>query len=130
MNAQLHDNIYTNHNSNYPTQIDYTFLSQLTASSKISTELKRITRKIWYFKMKQKKYTEIERKSDTRAKIMMGGLIKKAGLDYLHPDNAEVLYGMLLENKTRIDSDPSTIIKWQEMGKDLTNVSKTYSKIL
>lgn len=80
--------------------------------------------------MKQKKMTDIERKADTRSKIMMGGLIKKAGLDYLHPDNAEVLYGMLLENKKQLDNNPTLLTKWQKLGKDLINVSKSYSKIM
>lgn len=43
--------------------------------------------------------TDIEKKADTISKIMMGGLIKKAGLHYLHPNKADVLYGMLVENK-------------------------------
>jgi hypothetical protein len=59
--------------------------------------------------MKERKYTEIERKADTRMKIMMGGLIKKAELDHLHPEKAEVLYGMLLDCKNRLETDPSTI---------------------
>ncbi len=80
--------------------------------------------------MKQRKITDIERKADTRSKIMMGGLIKKAGLDYLHPDNAEVLYGMLLENKKQLDNNPTLLTKWQKLGKDLINVSKSYSKIM
>jgi len=109
------------------TRKNYTFLKGLK-SSKTSTEIKRIVRKIWYFKMKQKKLTDIERRADTRRKIMMGGLIKKAGLDYLHPDNAEVLYGMLLENKQQLETNPATINKWKELGKDLANISKSYAK--
>ncbi len=101
------------------TRINYTFLKGLK-NSKTSAEIKRIVRKIWYFKMKQKKMTDIDRKADTRSKIMMGGLIKKAGLDYLHPDNAEVLYGMLLENKKQLDQNPALLSKWQKLGKDLS----------
>jgi len=40
-----------------------------------------------------------DRKADARQKIMLGGLFVKAGLDYLHPDNAHILYGMLLDCK-------------------------------
>ena len=43
------------------THINYTFLKGLK-SSKTSIEIKRILRKIWYFKMKQRKITDIERK--------------------------------------------------------------------
>lgn len=111
------------------TNIDYTFLKALK-NSKTPTEIKRIVRKIWYFKMKQKKMTDIDRKADTRSKIMMGGLIKKAGLDYLHHDNAEVLYGMLLENKQQLETNPDHINKWKELGRDLTNISKSYAKTL
>ena len=111
------------------TRINYTFLKALK-SSKTSIEIKRIVRKICYFKMKQRKITDIERKADTRSKIMMGGLIKKAGLDYLHPDNAEVLYGMLLENKKLLEAHPNTINKWKELGKDLTNISKSYNQVI
>jgi len=112
------------------TDIDFAFLAGLKSSSKISNDLKRVIRKLWYLKMKERKYTEIERKADTRSKIMMGGLIKKADLDHLHPEKAEVLYGMLLDCKKRLETDPSHLNKWQEMGKDLTNVSKSYSKIM
>ncbi|MCZ6901305.1 MAG: conjugal transfer protein TraD [Rickettsia endosymbiont of Ixodes persulcatus] len=40
--------------------------------------------------------SSFDRKSDARKKIMLGGLFVKAGLDYLHPENAHILYGMLL----------------------------------
>ncbi|BFD46159.1 MAG: hypothetical protein DMENIID0002_08050 [Rickettsia endosymbiont of Sergentomyia squamirostris] len=40
----------------------------------------------------------LERKQDARKKIMLGGLIIKAGLDYLHPKDTQALYGMLLAN--------------------------------
>ncbi|WP_417904511.1 conjugal transfer protein TraD [Candidatus Tisiphia endosymbiont of Micropterix aruncella] len=47
----------------------------------------------------------LERKQDTRKKIMLGGLIIKAGLDYLHPKDTQALYGMLL-----------VIVKYIELG--------------
>lgn len=112
------------------TNIDYTFLSCLKGNSKISIELKRVIRKIWYFTMKQRKLSDLERKADTRSKIMMGGLIKKAELDYLHPDNADVLYGMLLANKKQLESNPKLLEQWKDLGKDLTNISKSYNKLI
>ena len=108
---------------------DFTFLSKLKSSNKISAEIKRVIRKIWHFEMKEKKYTELERKADTRIKIMMGGLIKKAGLDYLHSDNAEALYGMLLASKKQLEKKPQILDEWKEVGKDLTSDSKSYNRI-
>lgn len=110
--------------------IDYTFLAGLKTQSKTSTNLKRVIRKILYFNMKQKKLTDTERKADTRMKIMMGGLIKKAGLDFLHPDKADVLYGMLLDNKKSLETNPTITQKWQKLGRDLSAISKNYGKIL
>ena len=62
---------------------------------------------------------DLKRKQDARKKIMLGGLIIKAGLDYLHPNDAEVLYGMLLTNKRLIKLKPDSIEQWREIGKDL-----------
>jgi hypothetical protein len=43
-----------------------------------------------------------ERKKDLRAKIMMGGLIVKSGLSFLHEDHNDVLFGLLLDAKDRL----------------------------
>ena len=59
------------------------------------------------------------RKEDTRKKIMMGGLIIKARLDYLHPDESYILYGMLLDCKRALQEDPKIKEHWRELGKDL-----------
>jgi hypothetical protein len=40
-----------------------------------------------------------ERKQDTRRKIQLGGLVKKAGLD---AEKTSVLYGILLEAKQKL----------------------------
>lgn len=45
-----------------------------------------------------------QRKLDTRNKIMMGGLIIKAGLDDLHKTNKAALLGILLEAKAKFES--------------------------
>ena len=59
------------------------------------------------------------RKEDTRKKIMMGGLIIKAGLDYMHPDESYILYGMLLDCKRALQEDTKIKEHWRELGKDL-----------
>lgn len=64
----------------------------------------------------------LKRKQDTRKKIMLGGLIIKAGLDYLHPKDVDVLYGMLLTNKTLLDINPKIAEHWREFGKDLKKI--------
>ena len=43
----------------------------------------------------------LERKQDTRHKIQLGGLIKKAGLD---GEKTAVLYGLLLEAKEKLEN--------------------------
>lgn len=53
----------------------------------------------------------LERKLDTREKIMMGGLLKKAGLDDLHKTNKAALLGALIEIKNRLHSDNRKEIK-------------------
>ena len=45
----------------------------------------------------------LDRKADTRSKIQMGGLVKKAGLDDLHKSNPIALLGALLEIKSRLN---------------------------
>ncbi|HJD60570.1 MAG TPA: conjugal transfer protein TraD [Rickettsia endosymbiont of Omalisus fontisbellaquei] len=72
--------------------------------------------------------SHIERKTDARKKIMLGGLIVKAGLDYLHPENAFILYGMLLDCKEQLILNPKIIDKWKRKGKDLL-LSKNKSRL-
>ena len=74
------------------------------------------------YNMKNQDANYLARKQDTRKKIMLGGLIIKAGLDYLHPKDAEVLYGMLLTNKRLLSIKPEAIEQWREIGKDLKKV--------
>ncbi len=69
--------------------------------------------------MNDENANSLARKQDTRKKIMLGGLIIKAGLDYLHPHDAEVLYGMLLTNKMLLKAKPDSIEQWRKVGKDL-----------
>jgi predicted secreted protein len=66
-----------------------------------------------------KKESIFDRKSDARKKIMLGGLFVKAEFDYMHPHDASVLYGMLLDCKRALKQKPELILKWKEMGKEL-----------
>lgn len=60
----------------------------------------------------------IERKADTRHKIIMGGLIKKAGLDNLHKTNPAALLGALLEIKNNFDLHQINFLnKYEPIGK-------------
>jgi hypothetical protein len=61
----------------------------------------------------------MDRKEDTRKKIQLGGLFVKAGLDYMHPRDAYVLYGMLLDCKRAMQVKPEVKNRWKEMGKEL-----------
>ena len=61
-----------------------------------------------------------ERKLDTRNKIMMGGLIIKAGLDDLHRLNKAALLGMLLDAKRKLDSADK--IQKKELMQNYTNI--------
>jgi len=72
-----------------------------------------------YFTKQTKKAKIFDRKSDTRKKIQLGGLLVKAGLDYMHPQDAYVLYGMLLEWKKALEVKPEVKERWAHLGKEL-----------
>lgn len=71
--------------------------------------------------MQLKRQSVTERRSDTRKKIMLGGLFVKAGLDHFHPHDPATLYGMLLDAKSQMDNAPDIAKKWQHMGRELLN---------
>lgn len=73
-----------------------------------------------------KKESILERKSDARKKIMLGGLLVKAGFGHMHPHDANVIYGMLLDCQRALKEKPELKNKWGEMGKDLL-IGKTAS---
>ncbi|OAI47775.1 hypothetical protein AYO45_05590 [Gammaproteobacteria bacterium SCGC AG-212-F23] len=57
----------------------------------------------------------LERKQDTRRKIQMGGLVKKAGLEN---ESTAVLYGLLLEAAEYLQSEEAESVKsrWRLKG--------------
>lgn len=69
--------------------------------------------------MQSKIHSLQERKADARKKIMLGGLFVKAELDHFHPHDPATLYGMLLEAKNRMQSDPTLTSKWRILGQEL-----------
>ena len=69
--------------------------------------------------MQLKKQIVFDRKSDARKKIQLGGLLVKAGLDYMHPQEAYIIYGMLLDCKRVLQTKPEIKNRWKELGKSL-----------
>lgn len=61
----------------------------------------------------------MDRKADARKKIQLGGLIVKAGLDYMHPQDAYILYGMLLDCRRALGVKPEVMERWAHLGKEL-----------
>lgn len=61
----------------------------------------------------------MDRKEDARKKIQLGGLIVKAGLDHMHPHDAYILYGMLLDCRRALEVKPEVRDRWKKLGKDL-----------
>ena len=61
----------------------------------------------------------MDRKADARKKIQLGGLIVKAGLDYMHPQDAYILYSMLLDCRNTLENKPEVKKHWARLGKRL-----------
>ena len=61
----------------------------------------------------------MDRKEDARKKIQLGGLFIKAGLDQMHPQDAYILYGMLLDCKRAMQVKPEVKERWATLGKEL-----------
>ena len=72
-----------------------------------------------YFTKQIKQDKDFDRKSDARKKIQLGGLFIKAGLDYMHPKETYVLYGMLLDCKRALEVKPEVMERWASLGKEL-----------
>ena len=68
----------------------------------------------------------LERKIDSRNKIMMGGLLKKAGLDDLHKTNKAALLGALIDIKNKLYSEDrknvkQLMLRYSKIGIDAFN---------
>lgn len=61
----------------------------------------------------------MDRKAETRKKIQLGGLIVKAELDYMHPEESYILYGMLLDCRNVLAAKPEVKNRWKELGREL-----------
>lgn len=61
----------------------------------------------------------LDRKADARKKIQLGGLIMKVGLDYMHPHDAYILYGMLLDCRRALEVKPEVRERWAKLGQEL-----------
>ena len=61
----------------------------------------------------------MDRKAETRKKIQLGGIMVKAGLENMHPKEAYILYGMLLDCRKVLESRPDIKEKWAQLGKTL-----------
>jgi hypothetical protein len=69
--------------------------------------------------MQLKILSQQARKEDARKKIILGGLFVKAELDHFLPDDQAILYGILLDAKTRMQADPTLTNKWRALGQEL-----------
>ena len=60
--------------------------------------------------------SEQARKADTRSKIMLGGLVRKAGLG---DESEDVLLGILLEAAERLGTDGGALerARWSDRGR-------------
>lgn len=74
------------------------FLSQ----SQTAKQLKKVQSKLAYLQRQYARMKNLERKQDTRRKIQLGGLIKKAGID---GETTAVIYGLLMEASEKLLSD-------------------------
>ena len=99
--------------------VDYSFIQTLKNTSQTVKDLKDTVKQIWTLRMQIHKLSSLERKADTRSKIIIGGLIKKAGLDYLYEQKAEALYGMLLACKQQLVKNPAILDEWTKLGAGL-----------
>ena len=65
-------------------------------------QLKKIQGEINYLERQYSRMRNLERKEDTRRKIQLGGLVKKAGLEN---ESTAVLYGLLLDAVEKLQTE-------------------------
>ena len=71
-------------------------------------KLRTIQATLYRLNLKYARIRMLERKQDTRQKIQLGGLIKKAGL---HEEPTAVLLGLLLEAKENLEGTSGNKIR-------------------
>lgn len=78
-------------------------------------QLKKAQAKLIYLERQYARMKKLERKQDTRRKIQLGGLVKKAELD---EEPTAVIYGLLLEAKERLVSSENGNVRneWKIRG--------------
>ena len=84
-------------------------------TSKTPKQLKKLRGKIVYFERQYARMKNQERKEDTRRKIQLGGLVKKAGLEN---ESTAVLFGLLLEAAEKLQATNSDHVRtgWKIKG--------------
>lgn len=77
--------------------------------------LKKVQASLVYLDRQYIRMRKLERKQDTRRKIQLGGLVKKAGLD---EETTAVIYGLLLDARERLMNDDAEDIRrsWKIKG--------------
>jgi hypothetical protein len=80
-----------------------------------ANQLKKVQHKLAYLQRQYARMKTLERKQDTRRKIQLGGLIKKAALD---EETTAVLYGLLLEAQEKLQTTEANNIRqdWRIRG--------------
>ena len=93
-----------------------------SSQNETSKKLKQVQSKLVYIERQYARMRNLERKQDTRRKIQLGGLVKKAGLD---GEATAVIFGLLLEAKQKLDEGDSVKVRddWRIIG-DLALSSK------
>lgn len=89
----------------------YNFLNQ----NDTAKELKKVKSSLAYLQRQYARLKTLDRKQDTRRKIQLGGLVKKAGLDN---ETTAVLYGLLLDAQEKLQGDEAEDFRheWRVKG--------------
>lgn len=68
----------------------------------------------------------MDRKQDAHKKIQLGSLLIKAGFGEMHPHEAYVIYGMLLDCQRTLQQQPDIKNRWKLLGKALLTSSSKF----
>lgn len=94
--------------------------------NKTAKRLKQVQTKLAYLQRQYARMKTIERKQDTRRKIQLGGLIKKAGLD---GETTAVLFGLLLEAQEKLQTKKADKVRLEWRIKGDIGLTQTENKI-